>query len=147
MFSNFNFNCCNLLNWRPISLGWQAILLSKMASGIVGVWLSWWCHALVLPAPVFFSNFTLWNFTFQVWPKILLELEGQGRGIIMEVTCPLLLGPFYLVKWSVNPNIWLPAYSKLSHRLMISNNKHTERNRYIAGVKENFLKVYKGSLK
>ena len=24
-----------------------------------------------------------------------LELEGQGRGIIMEVTRPLLLGPFY----------------------------------------------------
>ena len=34
-----------------------------------------------------------------------LELEGQGQGIIMEVTRPLLLGPFYLVKWSVNPNI------------------------------------------
>ena len=34
-----------------------------------------------------------------------LELEGQGRGIIMEVTCPLLLGPFFLVKWPVNPNI------------------------------------------
>ena len=26
-----------------------------------------------------------------------LELEGQGRGIIMEVTHPLLLGPFYLI--------------------------------------------------
>ena len=26
-----------------------------------------------------------------------LELEGQGQGIIMEVTRPLLLGPFYLV--------------------------------------------------
>ena len=24
-----------------------------------------------------------------------LELEGQGRGIIMEVTRSLLLGPFY----------------------------------------------------
>jgi hypothetical protein len=24
-----------------------------------------------------------------------LELEGQGRGIIMEVTRPLLLGQFY----------------------------------------------------
>ena len=34
-----------------------------------------------------------------------LELEGQGRGIIMEVTHPLLLGSFYLVKWPVNPNI------------------------------------------
>ena len=34
-----------------------------------------------------------------------LELEGQGRGIIMEVTRPLLLGPLYLVKWPVNPNI------------------------------------------
>ena len=42
-----------------------------------------------------------------VLKKVLsyLELEGQGRGIIMEVTRPLLLGPFYLVKWSVNPNI------------------------------------------
>ena len=27
-----------------------------------------------------------------------LELEGQGRGIIMGVTRLLLLGPFYLVK-------------------------------------------------
>ena len=34
-----------------------------------------------------------------------LELEGQGRGIIMEVTRPLPLGPFYLVKWPINPNI------------------------------------------
>ena len=34
-----------------------------------------------------------------------LELEGQGRGIIMEVTRPLLLRQFYLVKWPVNPNI------------------------------------------
>ena len=31
-----------------------------------------------------------------------LELEGQGLGIIMKVTRPLLLGPFY---WPVNPNI------------------------------------------
>ena len=29
----------------------------------------------------------------------------KGRGIIMEVTRPLLLGQFYLVKWPVNPNI------------------------------------------
>ena len=35
-----------------------------------------------------------------------MELEGQGRDIIMEVTRPLLLGPFYLVKWPVNPNIF-----------------------------------------
>ena len=34
-----------------------------------------------------------------------LELEGHGRGIIMEVTRPRLLGPFHLVKWPVNPNI------------------------------------------
>ena len=26
-------------------------LCSKMALGEVGVWLPWWCHALVLPAP------------------------------------------------------------------------------------------------
>ena len=32
-------------------------------------------------------------------------MEGQGRGIIMEVTRPLFLGPFYLLKWPVNPNI------------------------------------------
>ena len=29
-----------------------------------------------------------------------LEMEGQGRPIIMGVTGPLLLGPFYLVKLS-----------------------------------------------
>jgi hypothetical protein len=27
--------------------------------------------------------------------KLLKELEGEGRGIIMGVTLPLLLGPFY----------------------------------------------------
>ena len=27
-----------------------------------------------------------------------LELEGQGRGIIMGVTRPLLLGPFYSIQ-------------------------------------------------
>ena len=26
-----------------------------------------------------------------------LELQGQGRGIIMEVTRPLLVGPFYIL--------------------------------------------------
>ena len=26
-----------------------------------------------------------------------LELEGQGRGIIMRVTLPLFLGPFYYI--------------------------------------------------
>ena len=42
-----------------------------------------------------------------------LELEGEGQGIIMEVTRPLLLGQFYLVKWPVNPNILaasVPSY-------------------------------------
>ena len=33
-----------------------------------------------------------------------LELEGQGRGTIMEVTRPLLLGQFYQVKWPITPN-------------------------------------------
>ena len=45
-----------------------------------------------------------------------MELEGQGRGIIMKVTRHLLLEPFYLVKWPVNPNIlaasvWLFDFS------------------------------------
>ena len=33
-----------------------------------------------------------------------LELEVQGRGIIMEVTRPLLLGQFHYVKWPIIPN-------------------------------------------
>ena len=33
-----------------------------------------------------------------------LELEGQGQGIIMEVTRPLFLGQFHLVKWPITPN-------------------------------------------
>ena len=36
------------------------------------------------------------------------QLPGAGghrRGVIMEVTGPLLLGPFYFVKWPVNTNI------------------------------------------
>ena len=43
-----------------------------------------------------------------------LELEGQGRGIIMEVTRLLLMGPFYLVKWPVNPNILAASVSLLA---------------------------------
>ena len=39
------------VHWGPKCLGWQAILLSKIAPAEVGVWLPWWCHALVLPAP------------------------------------------------------------------------------------------------
>ena len=34
-----------------------------------------------------------------------LELKGQGRGIIMGVTRPLLLVPFYYVSSYVTPNI------------------------------------------
>ena len=35
-----------------------------------------------------------------------LELEGQGRGIIMGVIRPLLLGPFYYIFSYVTPNIF-----------------------------------------
>ena len=33
-----------------------------------------------------------------------LELGGKGQGIIMEVTRPLFLGQFHLVKWPITPN-------------------------------------------
>ena len=33
-----------------------------------------------------------------------VELEGQRRGIIMEVTRPLLLRLIYQVKWPITPN-------------------------------------------
>ena len=48
----------------------------------------------------------LWDFR-----KVLSyqELEGQGRGIIMRVTHPLLLGPFYYVFSYVTPNISTPS--------------------------------------
>ena len=36
------------------------------------------------------------------------ELEGQGRGIIIKVTRPLLLGPFYLS----TQTFWPPVYVK-----------------------------------
>ena len=39
------------IHWRPKCLGWQAVLLSKIVPGKVGVWLPWWCPALLLPAP------------------------------------------------------------------------------------------------
>ena len=66
-----------------------------------------------------FSNFTLWNSEFQLWPlenfetghfsimkklwdlkKVFsnLELEGQGGGIIMGVTRLLLPRPFYTIQ-------------------------------------------------
>ena len=35
--------------------------------------------------------------TSQKSPYSNLELEGQGRGIIMGATRPLVLGPFYYV--------------------------------------------------
>ena len=116
-----------------------------MALGEVGVSLPWWCHALALLAPGYWTlflnlkslvhngkltnfrgilsqswnsevsailpyefqsfNFDLkflcnWSF-FHNEPKVLdfkkifsnLELEGQGRDIIMKVTRLLLLGP------------------------------------------------------
>ena len=79
-------------------------LCSKMAPGEVGLSLPWWCHNLFLLPPGYwglflnliifscwknvqfqrnfrlnlkvlnFSNFTLWNFTVQIWPKIPLKL-------------------------------------------------------------------------
>ena len=45
-----------------------------------------------------------------------LELERQRHGIIMEVTCPLLLEPFYLVKWPVNPNILSASVCKIGKK-------------------------------
>ena len=116
-----------------------------MTLGEVGVSLPWWCYALVLLDPSYwrffksynfsimeklpvleefyvetwnFSNFTLWNFKFLLWPKISLKLvifpsriflrfkkvftnlepEGQGSGIIMGVTRLLLLGPFNYIQ-------------------------------------------------
>ena len=44
-----------------------------------------------------------------------LELEEQGRGIIMGLTRPLLLGPFYYVFSYVTPNI-----SAASVRILVS---------------------------
>ena len=44
-------------------------------------------------------------------------MEGQGRGIIMEVTRPLLLEPFHLVKWPVNPNILAASVAVVSDQL------------------------------
>ena len=38
-----------------------------------------------------------------------MELEGHGRGIITEVTRPLLLRLFYYVKWPKGPNISVPS--------------------------------------
>ena len=48
---NMYVQTISCLHWWPKCLGWQAILLSKMAPGEVGMWLPWWCNALVLPAP------------------------------------------------------------------------------------------------
>ena len=54
----------------------------------------------------------LWDFR-----KVLsyLELEGQGPGIIMRVTHPLLLGPFYYVFSYVTPNISAASVAIVSH--------------------------------
>ena len=56
-FSDFDFFSGMLLHSRRICLVWWAILPSKTASGEVGVWLPWWCPALVLPAPGYWGHF------------------------------------------------------------------------------------------
>ena len=57
-----------------------------------------------------------------------LELEGQGWGIIIEVTCPLLLGPFYLVKWPVNPNILAASVRQKIGQEGVLSNPYTPMN-------------------
>ena len=52
-----NFVFLSSLHSRRICLVWWAILPSKTASGEVGVWLPWWCPALVLPAPGNWGHF------------------------------------------------------------------------------------------
>ena len=54
------------------------------------------------------------------WKKVVsnLELEGQGRGIIMGVTCLLLLGPFYTIRTKGDQTFWRGVYLlqiKLTH--------------------------------
>ena len=41
----------------------------------------------------------------------------------MEVTRPLLLGPFYLVKWPVNPNILAASVSSFLKKPLLSSRK------------------------
>ena len=39
-----------------------------------------------------------------------LELEGQGRGIIMGLTCQLLLAPFYTIQTKTDQTFWRGVY-------------------------------------
>ena len=63
-----------------------------------------------------------WNGHFSIMKKLwdlkkflsYLELDGQGRGIIMEVTGPLLLGPSYYVFSYATPNISAASVSTLT---------------------------------
>ena len=73
-----------------------------------------------------FQNFNfdlkfLWNWSFFHYkPKVLdlkkvssnLEPEGQGRGIIMGVTCLLLLGPFYTIQTKTDQTFWRGVYDR-----------------------------------
>ena len=72
----------------------------------------------ILPYEIWFQSFNFdlkfcWNWSFFHYEKIIdlkkvlsyLELGGQGRGIIMGVTRPFLLGPFYYVSSYVTPNL------------------------------------------
>ena len=59
-----------------------------------------------------------------------LELEQQGRGIIMEVTRPILLGSFYLVKWPVNPNI-LAASAVYVDQILTTHPPRVDKNRHL----------------
>ena len=49
-----------------------------------------------------------------------LELEGQGRGIIMGVTCLLLLGQFYTIQTKTNKKIQTNYNGTLSRTVFIS---------------------------
>ena len=69
-------------------------------------------------------NFDLkfcWNWSFFHYEKIMrfrngfsyLEMEGKGRGIIIEVTRPLLLGPF--TRWNgLSPQTKPPGVYKMN---------------------------------
>ena len=69
-----------VLHSRRICLVWWAILPSKIASGEVGVWLPWWCPALVLPAPGYWRLF-LNLIIFSLW-KFYVKFETLKKGQI-----------------------------------------------------------------
>ena len=113
-----------IFHWYPTSFLWEAVEAShwyffenwliKNQMSLPPEQAIWDMKISNFPEPIYFVHFNVSTLTynssetghFSVMKKNWdlknvfsnMELEGQGLGIIMGVTCLLLLGPFYFIQ-------------------------------------------------